>query len=52
MKIYFGKIVSHSNMHTFAKYEIIWQNIPIYIKKWWTGEDGDATLTAKRHAAR
>ena len=26
MKTSFGKLVGHSNMHTFAKYEIIWKN--------------------------
>ena len=29
MKTSFGKLVGHSNMHTFAKYEIIWQNYPL-----------------------
>jgi len=29
MKTSFGKLVGHSNMHTFAKYEIIWENYPL-----------------------
>ena len=31
MKTSFGKLVGHSNMHTFAKYEIIWQNYPLKV---------------------
>ena len=27
MKTYFGKLVGHSNIHTYAKFEIIWGNI-------------------------
>ena len=26
MKTSFGKLVGHSNIHTYAKYEIIWVN--------------------------
>ena len=26
MKTYVGKLVGHSNIHTYAKYEIIWGN--------------------------
>ena len=29
MKTSFGKLVGHSNMLTFAKYEIIWENYPL-----------------------
>ena len=29
MKISFGKLVAHSNMHPFAQNEIIWENYPL-----------------------
>ena len=29
MKTFFGKFVVYSNVHTFAKYEIFWENYPL-----------------------